>query len=157
MVLPDKVSLTQVSPTMVLVSGWASEPFEMTEASARKSLERVRSRRATYAPGEYEKHLAVYVEAFRLMGWEIPEDKNAPVPPSTPPAPQAAPVDPTPPQTALVAQPGTQAASNLQSPEPQAEPPIQTIIWPVTAEAPVAPTAEKTWLEKMIEEEQAKS
>jgi len=148
--LPDKVNLLQVSPTMVQVSGWASEPFVMTEASAGRNLERVRSRRSTYATvEEYERHLSVPVEAMRLMGWEIPEDKNAPVP---------TPVAPTPPQAAVPEQSEPAVVPNPEPKEPQTAPQMEFDFQrepPLPGPArttPVHPGPEKSWVEKMANE-----
>ena len=154
MELPDKVSLQQVSPTMVQVSGWASEPFVMTEDSARRNLERVRSRRSSYAsPAEYERHLSVPVEVMKMMGWEIPEDKNAVPEPQTAPQTQSEVIKPL-----DSAHPEPQAAPQTE-PEP---PPVQTgqfmsQVYPVepTPSKPQQdePGASKTWVEKMIEDQ----
>ena len=116
MPLPPNVSLTQISLTMVEVSGWASEPFVMTQASALKSLERIRSRRAQYeTPQEYERHLSVYVEAMRMMEWEIPDDPNAPIDPIEPVVEPLVAVEPPPvmtPATSPGTLPGTQTEPN---------------------------------------------
>lgn len=145
MALPDKVSLLQVSPTMVQVSGWASDPFTMTEASAQKSLERVRARRASYSAVEFEKHLSLYTEVFKLMGWEIPEDKSAPPPEPTPPAPQVVPVVPVVPSAPPV------------EPTPVVEPPVQGEQFFSTPEAPKEEPfpidTGKTWVEQMVDEQ----
>ena len=77
--MPDGMSIAKVSEGLVEVRGLSQEPFLLTESSARKSLERIRSKRATHEAGQYQRRLSIYVEAFRLMGWAIPDDPNAPV------------------------------------------------------------------------------
>ena len=126
--LPANVTVIQVSPEMVQVSGWATEPFVMTEASARRNLERVRSRRASYAtPADYERHLSVPLEAMRLMGWEVPPDQSvvppkpeaavAPAAPATPASPDVhPPALPAPPAVAVEPTPATQMEFRFDEP-----------------------------------------
>ena len=137
---------------MIEVSGWASEPFVMTEVSARKSLERVRSRRSQYSPEDYERHLSVYVEAFKLMEWEIPADPNAPIPEAvqTPVEPVAAKKEQLEGEKPSI----LPSAEPVAAPEPVSDPlavPLEPPIpGPVKRDGPIQ-GPEKTWVEKMVE------
>ena len=163
MTLPPNVSLKQVSPTMVEVSGWASEPFVMTEGSAKKSLERVRSRRSTYSPEDYTRHLSLYVDVFALMGWDIPVDPNAPIPEAEPvPATKEAVAAPnvqseaenTPisiPEEPVAAPQAESDPALAGYPDPLPEPREPPIPGPVRMDGPIR-GPEKTWIEKMVED-----
>lgn len=105
MSLPSNVRLNKVSDFTVEVHGWASDPFSMTESSAKKSLERVRSRKAQYEPDVYERNISLYTEVFALMGWSYPEEpQSAPEVQSEPEKPAIQP--PAEPQAAPEVQPG---------------------------------------------------
>lgn len=142
MQLPYNVSLVPQGDYAVEVRGWASEPFVMTAVSALKSLERVRSRRSSYdTPSDYERHLSVYVEAMRMMGWEIPDDPDAvaePVPPETPQvAPQVTP------QVAPQVEPAEPAVPAVPA-EPTGHIPVET----------TSTSTRESWADRIPEDEQ---